>query len=49
MNVSGRGKVAGLPAPQRTGPGPAPLDPGPPVFNRPASLIYRSSPSASPS
>lgn len=42
MNVSGRGKVAGLPAPQRpaVAQGPAPLDPGKPVFQRPGPYVY---------
>lgn len=40
MNVSARGKVVGLPAPRYTGQGPAPLDPGQPVFARPTSFLY---------
>lgn len=42
MNISARGKVAGLPAPQPRpdGRGQRPLDPGPPVFQRPAAYIY---------
>ncbi len=42
LNFAARGKVAGLPAPQRyqAGQAPAPLDPGPPVFQRPAAYVY---------
>lgn len=42
MNISARGKVAGLPAPQPRpdGRGQRPLDPGPPVFQRPVAYIY---------
>lgn len=41
MNISARGKVAGLPAPQpRMDGGQRPLDPGPPVFQRPVAYIY---------
>jgi hypothetical protein len=42
MNIVARGKVANLPAPQpRTdGRGQAPLDPGPPVFQRPGAYVY---------
>jgi hypothetical protein len=41
FNVVARGKVANLPAPQPTvAGGPAPLDPGPPVFQRPTAYIY---------
>jgi hypothetical protein len=42
MNVSARGKVAALPAPQprADGQGRRPLDPGPSVMQRPASYIY---------
>lgn len=40
FNVVARGKIANLPAPQRHGGGPAPLDPGPPVFQRPAAYVY---------
>jgi hypothetical protein len=42
MNVSARGKVADLPAPQPRpdGHGQAPLDPGPPVLNRPGAYVY---------
>jgi hypothetical protein len=40
FNVIGRAKVASLPAPQRFGTGPAPLDPGPPVFQRPTAYAY---------
>jgi hypothetical protein len=40
MNISSRGKVAGLPAPQPHPGGHAPLDPGPPVFQRPGAYVY---------
>lgn len=42
MNISARGKVAGLPAPQprMDGRGQRPLDPGPPVFQRPVAYLY---------
>ena len=42
MNVSARGKVANLPAPQPRpdGRGQAPLDPGPPVFQRPGAYVF---------
>jgi len=42
MNVSARGKVAGLPAPQPRpdGRGQRPLDPGAPVFHRPGAYVY---------
>jgi hypothetical protein len=40
MNLSARGKVAGLPAPQRGMDGRAPLDPGPPLLHRPAAYVY---------
>jgi hypothetical protein len=42
MNIVARGKVAGLPAPQprMDGRGQAPLDPGPPVFQRPGAYVY---------
>jgi hypothetical protein len=42
MNLSARGKVADLPAPQprADGRGQAPLDPGPPVFQRPGAYVY---------
>lgn len=40
MNISSRGKVAALPAPQPRPDGQAPLDPGPPVFHRPTAYIY---------
>jgi hypothetical protein len=40
MNISARGKVADLPAPQPSGDGRAPLDPGPPVFQRPGAYVY---------
>jgi hypothetical protein len=42
MNVSARGKIANLPAPQprADGRGQAPLDPGPPVLQRPATYVF---------
>jgi hypothetical protein len=42
MNISARGKVANLPAPQprMDGRGQRPLDPGPPVFHRPGAYVY---------
>jgi hypothetical protein len=40
MNVLARGKVADLPAPQRYPGAPAPLDPGPPVLQRPGAYVY---------
>ena len=42
MNVAARGKIANLPAPQprMDGRGQAPLDPGPPVFQRPGAYVY---------
>ena len=42
MNISSRGKVANLPAPQprADGQSQAPLDPGPPVFQRPGAYVY---------
>jgi hypothetical protein len=40
MNVSARGKIANLPAPQPRGDGRAPLDPGRPVFQRPVAYVY---------
>ncbi|MDN3352611.1 hypothetical protein [Actinomadura sp. DC4] len=42
MNVSARGKVANLPAPQprMDGRGQRPLDPGAPVFHRPGAYVY---------
>jgi hypothetical protein len=42
MNISARGKVADLPAPQprMDGRGQRPLDPGPPVFHRPGAYVY---------
>ncbi|MFL6055357.1 MAG: hypothetical protein ACJ72W_21000 [Actinoallomurus sp.] len=41
FNVIARGKVANLSAPQPTvSGGPMPLDPGPPVFQRPTAYIY---------
>ncbi|GAB2851478.1 hypothetical protein GCM10027176_63080 [Actinoallomurus bryophytorum] len=42
MNIVARGKVANLPAPQprADGRGQAPLDPGPPVFQRPGAYVY---------
>jgi hypothetical protein len=42
MNVSARGKVANLPAPQprMDGRGQRPLDPGPPVLQRPGAYVY---------
>ncbi|HEY0536799.1 MAG TPA: hypothetical protein VGD53_00450 [Actinoallomurus sp.] len=40
MNLSARGKVANLPAPQLRGDGRAPLDPGPSVFQRPVAYVY---------
>ncbi|WP_433181191.1 hypothetical protein [Actinoallomurus sp. CA-150999] len=39
MNIIARGKVANLPAPQPLA-GRAPLDPGPPVFQRPTAYVY---------
>ncbi|WP_345458109.1 hypothetical protein [Actinoallomurus oryzae] len=40
MNLSSRSNVAKLPAPQPQGDGRAPLDPGPPVFQRPGAYLY---------
>jgi hypothetical protein len=42
MNIVARGKVANLPAPQPRpdGRGQAPLDPGPPVLQRPAAYVF---------
>jgi hypothetical protein len=40
MNLSARGKVANLPAPQPRGDGRAPLDPGPSLFQRPVAYVY---------
>ncbi len=42
MNLAARGKVTALPAPQRAPgmQGPAPLDPGKPVFLRPGPYLY---------
>jgi hypothetical protein len=40
MNLSSRSNVAKLPAPQPSGDGRAPLDPGPPVFQRPGAYVY---------
>jgi hypothetical protein len=42
MNLSAQGKVADLPAPQPRpdGRGHAPLDPGPPLLNRPGAYVY---------
>jgi len=42
MNIGARGKVAGLPAPQPPGGhrAQAPLDPGPPVLQRPGAYVY---------
>ena len=40
MNIGARNKVANLPAPQPRGDGRAPLDPGPPVFQRPGAYVY---------
>ena len=42
MNISARGKVASLPAPQprMDGRGQRPLDPGAPVFQRPGAYVY---------
>jgi hypothetical protein len=42
MNISARGKVASLPAPQprMDGRGQRPLDPGTPVFQRPGAYVY---------
>ena len=42
MNIAARGKVVNLPAPQprMDGRGQAPLDPGPPVFERPGAYVF---------
>ncbi|MCO6006632.1 hypothetical protein NE236_16730 [Actinoallomurus purpureus] len=40
FNVIARGKVVNLPAPQRAAGGPAPLEPGKPVFQRPTAYVY---------
>jgi hypothetical protein len=42
LNIAARGKVAGLPAPQRymAAQAQAPLDPGPPLFHRPGTYVY---------